>query len=95
MVPPEGIREGNEKLIRLTAEAGVKVNALMTMAMIGRTISARRLVLCGMSVVVVIGIRSMYLAASRAFRCYPSRGVRGRSGLVRSFFFGGFVFQGH
>jgi iron-sulfur cluster assembly protein len=29
MAPPEGIREGNEKLIRLTTEAGVKVNALI------------------------------------------------------------------
>lgn len=27
--PPDGVREGNENLIRLTADAGAKVNALM------------------------------------------------------------------
>jgi len=29
IAPPEGIREGNENLVRLTAEAGVKVAALI------------------------------------------------------------------
>ncbi len=29
MAPPEGVREGNENLIRLTAEAGAKIAALI------------------------------------------------------------------
>jgi iron-sulfur cluster assembly accessory protein len=29
MAPPEGVREGNENLVRLTADAGVKVAALI------------------------------------------------------------------
>ena len=29
IAPPEGIREGNENLVRLTAEAGVKIAALI------------------------------------------------------------------
>jgi len=29
IAPPEGVREGNENLVRLTAEAGTKVHALI------------------------------------------------------------------
>ena len=29
MAPPEGVREGNEQLVRLTADAGAKITALI------------------------------------------------------------------
>ena len=35
LAPPEGVREGNENLVRLTAEAGVKVSSLIAREQLG------------------------------------------------------------